>query len=65
MIIEVFSTIVESINKDQEEASEKNDRKEERLSKTLVFGINSHRLKVFQDRIWVPKSGGVRDLLME
>ena len=62
--IEVVSEILESIKKAQEEASEKNDRKRERLGKTLVFGINSHRLKVFQDRIWVPKSGGIRDLLM-
>ena len=56
---------MESIKKAQEEASEKNDRKEERFGKTLVFSINSHGLKVFQDRIWVPKSGGIRDLLME
>jgi len=35
------------------------------LGKTLVFGINSHVLKVFQDRIWVPNSGGIRDLLLE
>ena len=63
--IEVVSTIVESIKKAQEEALEKNDRKEERLGKTLVFGTNNQGLKVFQDRIWVPKTGGVRDLLME
>ena len=59
--IEVISTIVESIGKAQEEALEKNDRKVERL----VFGTNSRGLKVFQDRIWVPKTGGIRDLLME
>ena len=47
--IEVVSTIVESIRKAQEEALEKNDRKEERLGKTLVFGTNSRGLKVFQD----------------
>ena len=35
------------------------------MGKTLVFGTNGHGLKVFQDRIWVPKSGGIRDLLME
>ena len=63
--IEVVSTILESIKKDQSEASEKNNKKEERLGKTLVFGVNSHGLKVFQDRIWIPKTGGVRDLLME
>nr|KAJ0212322.1 hypothetical protein LSAT_V11C400157430 [Lactuca sativa] len=63
--IEVVSTIVESIKKAQEEASEKNDRKKECLGKTLVFHINSHGLKVFQDRIWIPKTGRVRDLLME
>ena len=63
--IEVVSTIMENINKAQEEASEKNDQKEELLGKTLVFGINNHGLKVFQDQIWVPKTGGVRDLLME
>ena len=39
--IEVVSTIVESISKAQEEALEKNDRKEERLGRTLVFGTNS------------------------
>ncbi|CAH1427775.1 unnamed protein product [Lactuca virosa] len=63
--IEVVSTIVESIKKAQEEASEKNDRKEERLGRTLVFGTNRQGLKVIQDRIWVPKTGGIRDLLME
>ena len=63
--IEVVSTIVESIKKAQEEALEKNDRKEECLGKTLVFGTNNQGLKVFQDRIWVPKTGGVIDLLME
>ena len=47
---------MESIKKAQEEASKKNDRKEERLGKTLVFSTNGHGLKVFKDRIWVPKS---------
>ena len=42
---------MESIKKTQEEALEKNDRKEERLGKTLVFGTNNQGLKVFQDRI--------------
>nr|KAJ0187438.1 hypothetical protein LSAT_V11C900490520 [Lactuca sativa] len=63
--IEVVSKIVESIKKAQEEALEKNDRKEERLGKTLVFSTNNQGLKVFQDRIWVPKTGGIRDLLIE
>ena len=57
MRIEVVSTILESIKKAQSEASKKNDRKEKRLGKTLVFSVNSHELKVFQDRIWIPKSG--------
>ena len=33
--------------------------------KTLVFDTNGQRLKVFKDRIWVPKMGGVRGFLME
>ncbi|XP_023754831.2 uncharacterized protein LOC111903287 [Lactuca sativa] len=31
----------------------------------LEFGKNNQGLKVFQNRIWVPKMGGMRDLLME
>ena len=30
-----------------------------------MFDTNGQGLKVFQDRIWVPKTGGIRDLLME
>ena len=63
--IEIVSTIVESIKKAQEEALEGDNRKEERLGKTLEFGMNGQGLKVFQNRIWVPKMGGMRDLLME
>ena len=33
--------------------------------KTLVFDTNGQGLEVFKDRIWVPRMGGVRDLLME
>ena len=44
---------------------EGDNRKEELLGKTLEFGTNSQGLKVFKNRIWVPKGGGMRDLLME
>ena len=57
--------ILESIKKDQEEASKKNDRKEEHLGKTVVFGMKNQGFRVFQDMIWVVKIGGVWDLLME
>ena len=56
---------MENIKKDLEEALEKIDRKEQHLRKTFVFDMNNQGLKVFQDRIWVPNLGGIRDLLIE
>ena len=32
---------------------------------TLVFDTNGQGLEVFKDRIWVPRMGGIRGLLME
>ena len=29
-----------------------------------MFGTNNHGLKVFKNKIWVPKIGGIRDLLI-
>lgn len=44
---------------------EGDNRKEERLGKMLVFSTNNQGLKVFQNRNWVLKMGGIRYLLME
>ena len=63
--IEVVSTIIEKIKEAQTKALTGNDLKEERLGKTLVFEEDNRGLKMFQNQIWVPKMGGVRDLLME
>ena len=63
--IEVISTIIEKIKEAQIKALEENGVNEERLGKTLVFEEDNRGLKVFRKRIWVPKLGGIRDLLME
>ena len=47
--IEIVSTIVENIKKN--EALNGDNRKEERLGKTLVFDTNIQGLKVFQNKI--------------
>ena len=49
--IEIASRSVESIKKPQQEALEGDNRKEERLGKTLEFSTNIQGLKVFQNRI--------------
>ncbi|KAI3691291.1 hypothetical protein L2E82_49579 [Cichorium intybus] len=49
----------------QEKAQDNDHIKEERLGKTVKFEENSHGLKTFQGRVWVPLYGGKRELILE
>lgn len=55
--IEVISTIIEMIKEAQTRAFVEDVKKEECLGKTLVFKEDKRGLKVFKNRIWVPKMG--------
>lgn len=64
--IEVVSSLLERIRIAQTEALLKTNLKEESMVKQhLQLTEDSRGLKLFQGRIWVPKTGGCRELLLE
>ncbi|KAI3514654.1 hypothetical protein L1887_13250 [Cichorium endivia] len=63
--IEVVSTLVDMLKSVQEGAQEDGNIKEERLGKSVILEENSHGLKTFQGRVWVPLYGGKRELILD
>ncbi|KAI3724605.1 hypothetical protein L2E82_36388 [Cichorium intybus] len=49
----------------QQKVEESGDLKDEKLGKDMQFETNSQGLKTFRNRIWVPKAGGLRKLILE
>ena len=64
--ISVVSGLIERIKASQEEAFREENLKEEVMIKQKeLLTEDSCGLKLFQDRVWVPKLGGNRDVLLE
>ncbi|KAI3746253.1 hypothetical protein L6452_08678 [Arctium lappa] len=64
--IDVVSSLLESIKRSQVEALREENLKAEVMSKQKELLTEDGRgLKLFQGRIWVPKLGGNRELLLE
>ncbi|KAI3749597.1 hypothetical protein L2E82_20211 [Cichorium intybus] len=63
--IELKSSITERIKDAQRQALESGELKKEKLGKDLVFGENTQGLKTVRNRVWVPKAGGMRKLILE
>ncbi|KAI3692424.1 hypothetical protein L6452_32239 [Arctium lappa] len=63
--IEVISSLVEDIKKSQAEALREVNLKDEIMVKQpKILTEDGRGLKLFQGRIWVPKIGGIRELLL-
>ncbi|KAI3770363.1 hypothetical protein L6452_01492 [Arctium lappa] len=64
--IELVSSIVEKIKTSQVEALLEENLKEKVMTKQrLLLTEDSRRVKLFNGRVWVPKVGGNRELLLE
>ncbi|KAI3706750.1 hypothetical protein L6452_24692 [Arctium lappa] len=64
--IDVVSSLLESVKASQEEALKEENLKDEVMVKQRELLTEDGRgLKLFQGRIWVPKLGGNRELLLE
>ncbi|KAI3778829.1 hypothetical protein L2E82_08214 [Cichorium intybus] len=65
MHIELVSSIIERIKAAQQKVEESGNLKDEKLGKDIQFETNSQGLKTYRNRIWVPKAGGLRKLILE
>ncbi|KAI3740651.1 hypothetical protein L2E82_31121 [Cichorium intybus] len=65
MQIELKSSLIERIKDAQKQVLERCDLKKEKMGKDLVFGENTQGLKTVRNRVWVPKTGGNRKLILE
>ncbi|KAI3764894.1 hypothetical protein L2E82_14911 [Cichorium intybus] len=65
MQIELKSGLIERFKDAQKQVLERGDLKKEKLGKDLVFGENTQGLKTVKNRVWVPKAGGIRKLILE
>ncbi|KAI3685864.1 hypothetical protein L6452_35125 [Arctium lappa] len=64
--IELVSSLIEKIKTSQVEALLEENLKEEVMTKQrLLLTEDSRGVKLFNGRVWVPKVGGNRDLLLE
>ncbi|KAI3768983.1 hypothetical protein L6452_00079 [Arctium lappa] len=64
--IDVVSSLLENIRTSQAEALKEENLKAEVMTKQKeLLTEDSRGLKLFQGRIWVPKLGGNRELLLE
>ncbi|KAI3503855.1 hypothetical protein L1887_32310 [Cichorium endivia] len=63
--IEVVSTLVDELKKAQHEALSGGNVEGEKLGKKSLLEDDARGLEVFQRRIWVPKHGSIRNLLLE
>ncbi|KAI3724050.1 hypothetical protein L2E82_35815 [Cichorium intybus] len=65
MRIEVVSTLIQKIKEAQDGALTEENIKKEKLGKKVVFEVNTQGLRTFKGRIWVPKYGATRKIVLD
>ncbi|KAI3739233.1 hypothetical protein L2E82_29632 [Cichorium intybus] len=65
MQIEVVSTLIQKIKEAQDSALTEENIKKEKLGKKVVFEVNTQGLRTFKGRIWVPKCGKTRKIVLD
>ncbi|KAI3779509.1 hypothetical protein L2E82_09230 [Cichorium intybus] len=65
MRIEVVSTLIQKIKEAQDSALTEENIKKEKLGKKVVFEVNTQGLRIFKGRIWVPRYGATRKIVLD
>ncbi|GJV77532.1 putative reverse transcriptase domain-containing protein [Tanacetum coccineum] len=66
LVMKVHTNLPEQIRNAQVEAMKKNNVKAKNLGRLIkqIFKVRSDGIKCFEKRVWLPRFGGLRDLIM-